>query len=90
MLARIREQVTLLSLRMQVVRPEDMTPPPSLLDHALYNHSDSPEPTKEPAHKRTAAAQIDPKNPETWGRILRNAPCPCGSGKKYKQCHGMV
>lgn len=90
MLARIREQVTLLSLRMQVVRPEDMTPPPSLLDHALYNHGDSPEPTKEPAHKRTAAAQIDPKNPETWGRILRNAPCPCGSGKKYKQCHGMV
>ncbi len=90
MLARIREQVTMLSLRMQVVRPEDLTPPPSLLDHAFYNHGDGAAPPKEPAHKRTAAAQIDPKNPETWGRILRNAPCPCGSGKKYKQCHGMV
>jgi preprotein translocase subunit SecA len=90
MLARIREQVTLLSLRMQVVRPEDMTPPPSLLDHALYNHGDDAPPAKEPAHKRTAAAQIDPKNPDTWGRVLRNAPCPCGSGKKYKHCHGVV
>ncbi|MGX6960412.1 MAG: SEC-C metal-binding domain-containing protein, partial [Rickettsia endosymbiont of Pentastiridius leporinus] len=25
----------------------------------------------------------------SWGRISRNEPCPCGSGKKYKYCHGM-
>ena len=25
-----------------------------------------------------------------WGRLPRNAPCPCGSGKKYKQCHGRL
>eukprot|EP00752_Nemacystus_decipiens_P013246 g11735.t1 len=31
---------------------------------------------------------LDPKNPETWGKVPRNAKCPCGSGKKYKQCHG--
>jgi preprotein translocase subunit SecA len=37
---------------------------------------------------RAAAAQIDPKNPATWGKVQRNAPCPCGSGKKYKHCHG--
>jgi preprotein translocase subunit SecA len=24
----------------------------------------------------------------TTGEISRNAPCPCGSGKKYKRCHG--
>ena len=23
-----------------------------------------------------------------WGRVSRNATCPCGSGKKYKHCHG--
>ena len=23
-------------------------------------------------------------------KIPRNAPCPCGSGKKYKKCHGMT
>ena len=30
-------------------------------------------------------------NPEHWeGRVSRNAPCPCGSGQKYKHCHGSV
>jgi len=32
--------------------------------------------------------EIDPNDPSTWGKISRNAPCPCGSGKKYKHCHG--
>jgi preprotein translocase subunit SecA len=35
-----------------------------------------------------AAAARDPKNPATWGKVGRNEPCPCGSGKKYKHCHG--
>ncbi len=30
----------------------------------------------------------DPRNPATWGRVGRNEACPCGSGKKYKHCHG--
>jgi preprotein translocase subunit SecA len=32
----------------------------------------------------------DPNNPSTWGKVGRNEPCPCGSGKKFKQCHGML
>jgi preprotein translocase subunit SecA len=32
----------------------------------------------------------DPKNPATWGRVGRNEQCPCGSGKKFKHCHGQV
>ena len=38
----------------------------------------------------TAVAEIDPDDPETWGKVGRNAPCPCGSGKKFKHCHGKV
>jgi preprotein translocase subunit SecA len=38
----------------------------------------------------TAAGEIDPNNPATWGKVQRNAPCPCGSGKKYKHCHGRL
>jgi preprotein translocase subunit SecA len=38
--------------------------------------------------RRGAGGAIDPKDPATWGRVARNAPCPCGSGKKYKHCHG--
>ena len=32
--------------------------------------------------------QRDPENPATWGKIGRNEACPCGSGKKFKHCHG--
>jgi preprotein translocase subunit SecA len=30
----------------------------------------------------------DPNNPASWGKVGRNEDCPCGSGKKYKHCHG--
>ena len=39
---------------------------------------------------RQAADTVDPNRPETWGRVSRNAPCPCGSGSKYKHCHGKL
>jgi preprotein translocase subunit SecA len=30
-------------------------------------------------------------DPESWrGVVSRNAPCPCGSGRKYKHCHGAL
>jgi preprotein translocase subunit SecA len=32
----------------------------------------------------------DANDPDSWGKISRNEVCPCGSGKKYKQCHGIV
>jgi len=34
------------------------------------------------------AAERNPQDPNTWGKIGRNEPCPCGSGKKFKHCHG--
>ncbi|MFW5661757.1 MAG: SEC-C metal-binding domain-containing protein, partial [Oceanicaulis sp.] len=43
-----------------------------------------------PLATRQATANINPNDPATWGRVQRNAPCPCGSGKKYKHCHGAV
>jgi len=39
---------------------------------------------------RKKASERDPKNPKTWGKVKRNEPCPCGSGKKYKQCCGKL
>lgn len=32
--------------------------------------------------------QRDPRDPNTWGKVMRNDMCPCNSGKKYKSCHG--
>lgn len=39
---------------------------------------------------RYADAKFDPRDPNTWGKVSRNDPCPCGSGKKFKHCHGQV
>jgi preprotein translocase subunit SecA len=41
-----------------------------------------------PPRPAFAATDVDLLNPATWGKVSRNAPCPCGSGKKYKHCHG--
>ena len=37
-----------------------------------------------------AAEAVDPNDPATWRNVGRNAHCPCGSGKKYKHCHGRL
>ncbi|SIO49028.1 protein translocase subunit secA [Rhodovulum sp. ES.010] len=37
-----------------------------------------------------AAEGFDETRPETWGDPGRNDPCPCGSGKKFKHCHGQL
>ncbi|HET9019259.1 MAG TPA: SEC-C domain-containing protein, partial [Acetobacteraceae bacterium] len=34
------------------------------------------------------SAAVDPNDPATWANSPRNAPCPCGSGRKFKHCHG--
>ena len=38
----------------------------------------------------TATLTRKADDPSTWGRVARNAACPCGSGKKYKHCHGAL
>jgi preprotein translocase subunit SecA len=38
--------------------------------------------------RKAAGGAINPSDPSTWGKVSRNAVCPCGSGKKYKHCHG--
>ena len=43
-----------------------------------------------PVTRRQAAETVDPDDPATWGRVSRNAACPCNSGRKYKHCHGKV
>jgi preprotein translocase subunit SecA len=36
------------------------------------------------------ASERDPADSSTWGKVGRNEPCPCGSGKKFKHCHGAL
>ena len=43
-----------------------------------------------PAGGARAAGGPGPSQPASWGKVPRNATCPCGSGKKYKHCHGRL
>lgn len=77
-----------LSVRERV--PEEKPPPPQNLQ---YRHDDSPAAAASPAPSPPVTAG-DETTPATFRRaqpkIRRNDPCPCGSGKKYKQCHGKL
>jgi preprotein translocase subunit SecA len=62
-----------------------------LAEAALTSEGRAPAPTRarpEPVKSRGRPSAVDPSDEATWGRVSRNAPCPCGSGKKYKHCHG--
>jgi preprotein translocase subunit SecA len=39
---------------------------------------------------RVPAVERKPNDPASWGKVGRNEACPCGSGKKYKHCHGRL
>ena len=61
---------------------------PSGADMAL-EYAAAPAAVAVAAHPARAEA-IDPDDPATWRSTPRNAPCPCGSGRKYKHCHGRL
>jgi len=49
-----------------------------------------PQGTSYQPQKPIKYKQFDKNDPATWARTPRNAQCPCGSGKKYKHCHGKI
>ncbi|MBY0335834.1 MAG: preprotein translocase subunit SecA [Acetobacteraceae bacterium] len=99
MLEELRERVTSLLLRIELspnapppepepVRVYDMRhPAPDGSDMAMAEDS-APMSYGAAAAAPARTPEVDPNDPSTWDRTPRNAPCPCGSGKKYKHCHG--
>ena len=88
MLTRLRENVTgvLCHLQMGETTPEQMVSdifePEQTQEMTLNYHADPYDPGE-----IKDETQIGPEN---WKNTPRNAPCPCGSGKRYKQCHGRI
>ncbi|MGB8839574.1 MAG: preprotein translocase subunit SecA [Aliidongia sp.] len=90
MLDGLREQVTSLlariELRSSATAPEIPMPRPVRMT-ALHPAFD----TEAGEMEQHATGTDGPATPASAGpRVARNAPCPCGSGKKYKHCHGQV
>ena len=60
------------------------------LQGAADGAAPQPQPTAEEAENTGALAGFDENDPTTWGNPGRNDKCPCGSGKKFKHCHGRL
>lgn len=100
MLEEMRQRVVGLMARVEV------TPPPAAADpfadtaeiHAdpeVQGYASEPGPGLSPGASPEMATPIGgsaimPDDPSSWGETPRNAPCPCGSGQKYKHCHGRL
>ncbi len=85
MLANLRQAVTGQMMRVEVVNEAAQAPEPELPEM----HENHPADTAFASAGAAASnGERDPNNPASWGKIGRNEACPCGSGDKYKHCHG--
>src|SRR5262245_11497139 len=94
MTAHLREAVTAQLMRVEIVPPEQPPEPlPAMEAHKFDPNTGEDEmafarASLVPAMANGNGAARDPQNPATWGKVGRNEDCPCGSGKRYKHCHG--
>lgn len=58
--------------------------------HSFPEQVENGAPQEGPVRNIVKPENRDPRDPETWGKVSRNEPCPCGSGQKYKYCHGKL
>jgi preprotein translocase subunit SecA len=59
-------------------------------DQAGFGGGELAAPAQFVAEQVVDAADRKADDPSTWGKVGRNEPCPCGSGKKFKHCHGAL
>ncbi len=97
LLNRLRAEVTRMLAHVQVMTPEEQQSMLAQLQararvaQAASTPAAAPARVPEPVGAgAAAAAEVDAVDPTTWAASGRNDPCPCGSGKKYKHCHGRV
>jgi preprotein translocase subunit SecA len=99
MLGNLRQAVTAQLMRVELVRQAADAPPPeapemfgSHIDGSTgeddFEGGETALLVRQDSNTVVAPENRDPKNPSTWGKVGRNELCPCGSGKKYKHCHG--
>jgi preprotein translocase subunit SecA len=95
MIASLREAVTAQLMRVEIVSQPPQDEPsnlPYMEAHKVDPNSGEDEMAMADAPAMAGsggtAVKRDPNNPASWGKVGRNENSPCGSGKKYKHCHG--
>jgi preprotein translocase subunit SecA len=97
MLTNLRQTVTQVITHLEIrTQPQQVAAEGEEPEQLAATGTDGARPARPPRTARprpavaaTATASGDGQ-PENWGKVGRNAPCPCGSGKKYKHCHGRL
>ncbi|MEP0699569.1 MAG: SEC-C metal-binding domain-containing protein, partial [Nitratireductor sp.] len=98
MLGNLRQAVTAQLMRVELVREAADAPPPEAPE-AEGHHLDASTGEDDfgdegdtlallQSSRTVAPEDRDPQDPSSWGKVGRNEACPCGSGKKFKHCHG--
>jgi preprotein translocase subunit SecA len=100
MIQRLREAVTAQLMRVEIVSappPEDQENLPYMEAHKIDPLTGEDEmafaeaplaASAKAGYAEAAVSERNPSDPASWGKVGRNELCPCGSGKKYKHCHG--
>jgi len=98
MIVRLRAIVTGQLLRVEISQngadgmfPDDEDLPDMFIEDFDEHGNELPAGTLQSAAISPAPDQpegFNAEDPATWGQVARNQACPCGSGKKYKHCHG--
>jgi preprotein translocase subunit SecA len=99
MVVSLREAVTSQLMRVEIVQsppPPEATELPFMQAHHMDPSTGEDELAMADAslvpamagNGTSRAPQRNPNDPTSWGKVGRNEACPCGSGKKYKHCHG--
>ncbi|MBB3391112.1 preprotein translocase subunit SecA [Rhizobium sp. BK275] len=92
LLNNLRQAVTAQLMRVELVQQAPPQPEPPVMQ---AHHLDPTTGEDEFTNTTYQALEVtvppenrNPDDPQTWGKVGRNEACPCGSGKKYKHCHG--
>jgi len=101
LLGNLKEAVTgqMMRIEVQTRKPGDLLPDEDELPDMEAHHVDLSSGEDDigegeltlaapPPKAKAQVAKLNPKDPATWGKVGRNDACPCGSGKRYKHCHG--
>jgi preprotein translocase subunit SecA len=85
----VRNEVTKILMTVRIDSPEQI----DQAAHAIEERAEHIANVTYTAPDETGQAQVtaaDDAQQAAWGHVGRNDPCPCGSGKKFKHCHGKL
>jgi preprotein translocase subunit SecA len=87
----IKSEVTKVTMLVQIKTREDVeaVEPPEAVENVQYQHADYKEALEDEEGNEQLSEGAQPVVRDGV-KVGRNDPCPCGSGKKYKQCHGAL